>query len=260
MNCNTPTDICFSFAGFQARGGITDVHTDGWGIVFFEGKGVRQFLDSQASAQSPIAELVRNYPIKSENVIAHIRKATQGKIALENTHPFQRALWGYYWIFAHNGNLPNFSPNLNEGEQPVGETDSEKVFCLILNGLRSRFGNTYPGAEEVFNAIKELILPFATQGALNFLLSNGDFLIAHSSTKLSYIIRKAPFSVASLKDQNMIIDFSSVTTDDDQVAVIATEPLTENEVWKPITPGTLVLFEKGLLKLSTETIPGPVKK
>lgn len=77
MNCNTPTDICFSFTGFQKRGGGTDVHADGWGIAFFEGKGVRLFLDPQPSAQSSIAELVRNYPIHSLNVIAHIRKATQ---------------------------------------------------------------------------------------------------------------------------------------------------------------------------------------
>jgi glutamine amidotransferase len=41
MNCNIPTDICFSFTGFQKRGGDTDVHADGWGIAFFEGKGVR---------------------------------------------------------------------------------------------------------------------------------------------------------------------------------------------------------------------------
>jgi predicted glutamine amidotransferase len=36
MNCNVPTDICFSFAGFQARGGATDVHADGWGIAFLK--------------------------------------------------------------------------------------------------------------------------------------------------------------------------------------------------------------------------------
>lgn len=36
MNCNTPTDIHFSFAGFRQRGGQTDIHTDGFGIVFFE--------------------------------------------------------------------------------------------------------------------------------------------------------------------------------------------------------------------------------
>ena len=35
MNCNVPTDICFSFTGFQKRGGETDVHTDGLGVAFF---------------------------------------------------------------------------------------------------------------------------------------------------------------------------------------------------------------------------------
>ncbi|HEX5675659.1 MAG TPA: class II glutamine amidotransferase, partial [Azonexus sp.] len=78
MNCNVPTDICFSFTGFQARGGATDVHSDGWGIAFFEGRGTRVFLDPKPSCTSPVAELVRQYPIRSKNVIAHIRKATQG--------------------------------------------------------------------------------------------------------------------------------------------------------------------------------------
>ena len=36
MNCNTPTDINFSFTGFSQRGGCTDHHSDGWGIAFFE--------------------------------------------------------------------------------------------------------------------------------------------------------------------------------------------------------------------------------
>ena len=36
MNCNTPTDIGFSFAGFRRRGGMTDSHEDGFGIAFFE--------------------------------------------------------------------------------------------------------------------------------------------------------------------------------------------------------------------------------
>ena len=45
MNCNVPTDICFSFEGFCARGGATADHADGWGIAFFEGAGVRHFVD-----------------------------------------------------------------------------------------------------------------------------------------------------------------------------------------------------------------------
>ena len=45
MNCNVPTDIVFSFTGFALRGGRTDTHHDGWGIAFFEGAGVRLFVD-----------------------------------------------------------------------------------------------------------------------------------------------------------------------------------------------------------------------
>ena len=75
MNCNVPTDIAFSFEGFRMRGGLTDRHTDGFGIGFFEGKGLRLFLDDKPCAHSPVADLVNSYRIKSTNVVAHIRKA-----------------------------------------------------------------------------------------------------------------------------------------------------------------------------------------
>src|SRR5688572_14570632 len=144
MNCNVPTDICFSFAGFHRRGGSTDHHADGWGIAFFEGRGCRVFLDSKAAVESPIAGLVRGYPIHSINVIAHIRKATRGAVALENTHPFLRELWGRYWIFAHNGTLEKFSARLRGHYQPVGSTDSEAAFCYLLEKLRQAFPERQP--------------------------------------------------------------------------------------------------------------------
>ena len=141
MNCNVPTDIVFSFTGFAHRGGRTDTHHDGWGIAFFEGAGVRHFVDHQAAIASPIAELIKHYPIKSLNVIAHIRKATQGQVALENCHPFVRELWGRYWVFAHNGDLKDFDPVLDGPFRPVGNTDSERAFCFLLQQLRERFGD-----------------------------------------------------------------------------------------------------------------------
>jgi predicted glutamine amidotransferase len=144
MNCNVPTDIVFSFTGFAMRGGQTDTHHDGWGIAFFEGAGVRHFVDHQAAINSPIAELIKRYPIKSKNVIAHIRKATQGVVTLENCHPFVRELWGRYWVFAHNGDLKEFDPVLDGAFRPVGTTDSEQAFCLIMQELRERFGDTRP--------------------------------------------------------------------------------------------------------------------
>lgn len=113
MNCATPTDVTFSFTGFAARGGVTDHHADGFGVAFFEDKACRLFIDNQSAGTSPVAELVKRYPIKSKNVISHIRKATQGTVRLENCHPFMRELWGRHWIFAHNGDLKDFSPFLS---------------------------------------------------------------------------------------------------------------------------------------------------
>jgi len=246
MNCNVPTDICFSFEGFRARGGKTDEHVDGWGIAFFEGPGCRVFLDDKASANSTVADLVRHYPIHSTNVIAHIRKASHGVVALENTHPFQRELWGRYWIFAHNGELKDFEPSLSAGYRPVGETDSERAFCLILEHLKTRFpGDQMPAAKELQSALAEVSKIIAGHGIFNFLLSNGEHLFARCSTDLHYIVRQAPFAEAHLVDEDISIDFSDVTTPTDRVAVIATQPLTDNETWTRIPAGELVVFVDG---------------
>ncbi|MFN9175965.1 MAG: class II glutamine amidotransferase [Synechocystis sp.] len=156
MNCNVPTDICFSFEGFCARGGKTGEHRDGWGIAFFEDLACRLFLDDNPSILSPIANFIKHYPIKSKNVIAHIRKATQGDIGLENCHPFQRELWGQYWVFAHNGNLENFEPNLSSVYQPVGKTDSEKAFCYLLENLRQLFPNEKPDLSQFYAALQTI--------------------------------------------------------------------------------------------------------
>jgi len=109
MNCAKPTDFTFSFTGFARRGGDTDCHEDGWGLVFYEGRGVRAFHDPLPAAKSPIAELVANYPCKTLNMISHIRYATTGACLLENVHPFQREMWGIQFAFAHNGDVPSYA-------------------------------------------------------------------------------------------------------------------------------------------------------
>ncbi|MEI6221587.1 MAG: class II glutamine amidotransferase [bacterium] len=258
MNCNVPTDICFSFTGFCERGGRTGEHTDGWGIGFFEGKGCRIFLDTTASAESQIAAFVQSYPIKTLNAIAHIRKATIGSTALENTHPYTRELWGHNWLFAHNGNLKEFAPTFKGLYLPVGSTDSETAFCLIMENLRKKFRSTFPTTEELFNAIHSSTKKIAKHGIFNFLLGNENLLFAHCYNNLHYIIRQAPFAKAQLKDTDVTIDFSTVTTTKDRVALIATEPLTTNETWTKIPPGTLLLFQNGTLIKQSPTIQVPL--
>jgi len=244
MNCNVPTDVTFSFTGFAQRGGKTDHHTDGWGIAFFEDKGLRHFVDHLAAVDSPVAELIRRYPIKSRNVIAHIRKATQGMVSLQNCHPFVRELWGRYWVFAHNGDLKDFRPRLHSHFRPVGDTDSEHAFCWIMQELAKSHASV-PSVPELTLTLKELAARIAPHGTFNFLLSNGQALWAHASTHLHYIERRHPFGAAQLSDEDLQLDFSKETGVNDQVAVIVTSPLTTNETWTAFGKGELLVFEQG---------------
>lgn len=244
MNCNTPTDVTFSFTGFAQRAGHTGDHCDGWGIAFFEDKGVRLFVDHERAVDSPIAELIRRYPIKSRQVISHIRKATQGAVGLQNCHPFVRELWGRYWVFAHNGDLKDFRPRLHGSFRPVGSTDSEHAFCWIMQELAKSHA-TVPSIPELTLTLKELAARIRPHGTFNFLLSNGQALWAHASTNLYYIERRHPFGSAQLSDEDVLLDFSKETNEKDEVAVIVTSPLTTNEQWTAFGKGELLVFEQG---------------
>lgn len=242
MNCNTPTDITFSFEGFRRRAGLTDQHSDGFGIAFFEGKGVRIFRDNRPGASSPVADLVSLYRIKSYNVIAHIRKATRGEVSLENTHPFIREIWGENWVFAHNGTV-EISVCPNNHYQPIGDTDSERAFCCIASALKQRFP-TKPSEKEIFDAIVDITTDIAQKGVFNFILSNGHWMIARCATNLHYVCRRAPFGTA-LREDDVVIDFSKYTKDTDKVTIITTQPLTKNEQWTKMKNGGYAFFKGG---------------
>jgi predicted glutamine amidotransferase len=246
MSCNTVATINFSFTGFSARGGKTGEHADGWGIAFHEKTGCRVFIDDGRASDSPLADFVRSYPIKSKSVLAHIRKATQGSVTLSNCHPFQREWLGQYWVYCHNGDLKNFHPRLRGNYLPVGTTDSEKAFCWMLQELRTAFRGNRPASwQEIAPVLSELSRRIATHGTFNFLLSNGEALYAHCSTKLSWLTRKHPFVTARLIDCDMSMDLSEANAPGDHMVVVATEPLTSDETWTPFEPGELKVFVQG---------------
>lgn len=245
MSANVPTDICFSFTGLARRGGQTGPHKDGWGITFYEGRGFRTFKDPLPSANSRIAQLVQDYPIKSCAVVAHIRQANSGPVSLENTHPFTRELWGRYWTYAHNGQLTDL-PALADGRQrPVGQTDSEHAFCWLLNCLEQRYLAPPQDWPAMFTYVATLAAQLQQRGVFNMLLSDGEFVMAYCGTKLHWLTRRAPFGKATLLDEDVMIDFQQQTTPQDVVTIIATQPLTQDEVWHPMQPGEYGLFRYG---------------
>ena len=247
MSANTPTDICFSFSGLMQRGGNTGPHKDGWGIAFYEGAGVREFRDPCPGCNSEIARLVRNYPIKSTTVISHIRQANAGRVCLENTHPFSRELWGRNWSFAHNGQLKGIKKQPLKHYLPIGTTDSEYAFCWLMDALRERFPRPPKRTSTLYRFIHSKCQALKNLGVFNMLLADSKHLYCFCGTRLSWITRKAPFDRAELKDAELTVDFATVTTKNDIVSVIATEPLTSNEQWLPMRPGEIIVFQDGLM-------------
>lgn len=245
MSANVPTDICFSFSGLMQRGGVTGPHKDGWGIVFYNGKGYREFRDQNPSASSQVAELVKQYPIKSDIVISHIRQANSGKIALENTHPFSRELWGRHWSFAHNGQIKAVKKRPLNYFQPVGSTDSEYAFCWMLDQIRERFPVAPKSGKTLFHFIFELCQSLGELGVFNILMTDSKYLFSYCSTQLAWITRKAPFGEASLTDTELTVDFVNETSPQDIVTVISTRPLTDNERWNEMEKGELTVFQGG---------------
>jgi glutamine amidotransferase len=246
MNCNVPTDITFSFAGFRQRGGHTGPHQDGWGIAFYEGKGARLFHDVAPSTSSEIARLVESYPIKSMNVISHIRRRTRSRVCIENTHPFQRELWGRTWVFAHNGYLSGIKRKRLRFYRPVGTTDSEHAFCYMLDEIRRRFREP-PRPTQLRHLIASLADEIAAHGRFNFLMCDSRHLYAYCTNALCWIQRRAPFTRAALVDADLEVDFSEHTTPHDKVVVVATRPLTRDETWTMCRPAELCVFGNGEL-------------
>lgn len=244
MSANVPTDIRFSFAGLARRGGETGPHRDGWGIAFYEDRGCRSFHDPEPSARSDLARLLAAYPIKSRVVIAHVRRANRGCVALENTHPFQRELWGRPWTFAHNGQLKGVKRLPLDRFRPIGTTDSEHAFCWIMDELARRW-KRLPATDRLDAVLPRLFSRLGELGVFNALMSDGRTLYAHCGKRLSVVTRRAPFGRATLVDDDLQVDFSAETTPNDVVTVVATRPLTRDEAWRDLAVGETLILRDG---------------
>jgi glutamine amidotransferase len=165
-------------------------------------------------------------------------------VALENTHPFVRELWGRSWVFAHNGELKGIKQRKLKHYRAIGTTDSEHAFCWMLDQVRERFSSP-PKPRQLWRHIEKLGEDLGRLGIFNFLLSDGRYLYTRCHTDLAWITRRAPFGAAQLADVDFDIDFSKETTLKDVVTVVATRPLTTNETWNIMSSGEFTVFDDG---------------
>ena len=248
LSCNKPVSVKFTWRGFLKRG---RKHRDGWGIAFYpDGRSACIIKEPKPSVASPMASFLKSTDlVRSKVVISHVRKASKGSITYSNTHPFVRELFGREWVFAHNGTLRGQLPEPRFYE-PVGETDSERAFCVIMDRLRELGKDA--NHDEIRRVIEATAKEFSELGGFNFLMSDGERLYAFWSghTSLYYLVRVPPHQeIARLKDEDFEIDLSELKGPDEMAVLVATTPLTD-EHWTHFPRRKLLVFKNGLLELS----------
>lgn len=217
MSASHPLAASETLARLRLRGGLEADNPDGWGIAWLEGSAFRLAKEPLPAHESAHFEQLAG-KIRAPLIIAHVRKARHPPVnTLDNTHPFLSECCGREWAFAHNGLVPDIVGMERENRhavcRPAGETDSEYAFCHLLSHLAREF-DAHPAN--------------ASLGKFNFLLSDGERLIAYGHDRLHHLER-------------------------DGHVLVATEPLTGEAEWQPFGTGELRIYRAGQLagRLST---------
>ena len=142
---------------------------------------------------------------------------------------------------------------------PIGETDSEKAFCHILNSLESarvELGIPILETNRIADYISRISLELRELGPFNFILSNGAEVFAHGHirTQKNGELRDPGLYVLSrnctyAKDMESISGLSFSYKDSElqqNVILVASVPLT-NEPWVPLAKGEIVQIKDGVI-------------
>ncbi len=270
MSSGRATNVNFSFAEFSRRGASTARNPDGWGVAYFDGPDVRLVREPQPTDDSACVRFLMDNALDSRLVISHVRRATQGRRSLPNTQPFARELGGRMHVFSHNGDLDGIGETPLDGcHRPIGDTDSEHAFCVLLGELAQawRRGSGTPSFDERFDIVCAFAERLRPLGPANFIYSDGDALFVHAHRRtqpggksprppgvhLLHRVCQEP----TCPDLGPGLDIEHPMQ---RVVLFASVPLTD-EGWVPLEEGEVVAARDGrLLRSSAGREPASLRK
>jgi glutamine amidotransferase len=238
---------------------------DGWGIALYpDVKAVQVIKEALPGASSKLSEFLSTYEhLCSKIFIAHVRKASRGVVSYSNSHPFSREVGGRDYAFAHNGAIRSIRRFSLGRHKPVGDTDSEHIFCHILNFIEQR--NICGWAEDdLFEFWKFLIgiNRWSTKdkpNKLNILLTDGETLIAYTDvygmgTLYRLILRVHGEVLARRKKLSACSQI--MENNEESIGIVATRPVSGDKLWISMEPGELCAIRNGVQVFSTGKAAG----
>nr|WP_281435928.1 class II glutamine amidotransferase [Oricola nitratireducens] len=254
MRANEPTRVECSLVLAQ-NALMQQSQMDAEGIVHGHGWGVADYRDTVPLVEKQTwaayhGEHFRKTAARvyAHTVVAHVRHATVGAQAIENTHPFNHGRW----IFAHNGSIQNF-PQVRdlmiEHIDPVlrndikGETDSEHIFYYLLT-LHLRHPDR-PLNETVGRGLRR-VMQWSDQvdpsepAALNIVLTDGERLVgSRRGRTLWHLVRNEIVTCGICGRKHVRHDVG----DNYRAIEIASEPIS-GENWQPFAEGVVYSIDE----------------
>jgi len=268
MSSRTPSTVNYSLHEFSRHGGLIHDNKSGWGIAYFSDQDAFIIREPLPASDSPWVDFVASQHLESRYVIAHVRRASRGEPALRNTHPFRRALGGRTHVFAHNGNLlgiHEIAAVRNLKRQPVGETDSELAFCLLLQRLDAVWDqpDVIPPLEARMDLFTNFCSEMTALGPANFLYADSDTLFVHGDRRVyeengGFSEPRAPGLSMRHRDScaqrpKWACDGLTVRHQDKRAVVFASVPLEEHG-WEALPEGTAIASQNGVEMLRRSTL------
>jgi predicted glutamine amidotransferase len=256
LSSQLPTRTTFSLRTFASHGAPGAVAVDGWGVAFYDGADVRLYKEPEPAGDSAWLKFVEGRRLASRLLLSHIRHATAGGISFANTQPFVRELGGRRHVFAHNGQLDGIANCYDAASlrfHPVGATDSELAFCLLLERLAPLWRlTTVPALAERINVVARFAAEMREFGPANFLYGDSDALFAHGHRRMHADGTVAPPGLWLLQRQCAVdadgLTQSGVTveagSDGQNIVLLASVPLSD-ESWRPVAEGEVIVVKDG---------------
>lgn len=242
--------------------GLSQKHPDGWGVAYYLENTPHLIKSTDCAMDDQLFQKVSGV-VSSQTVIAHIRKATQGKHSILNSHPFQYGKW----VFAHNGNIKNFNLkkkkliSLVDPELArfiLGTTDSEVIFFILLSELKKIHSLSDPIIDNqilidaVQNTLDKIIKisgkpthrndPDPSENYFTFILSSGPMMVAFNGGQdLFFCTYKTNCpEKESCAFYNHSCENKPAKDNKINHLIFSSEKITGVNIWNPVAAGELI--------------------
>lgn len=265
VGAGTPLCVSIRFRDAQGRGTYRE---EGWGVAALQGGAALTLKAPTPRPDAPTARmLAEGRALRGEGALAYIRRWTHSA-SLANCHPFVRELGGREWAFAHNGSVPGLRRELPTPPgrfRPVGGTDSEHAFCVLLDALEVQAAGPGPAdpaawAQRLLQVLHPVSARIARHGMFNYLLLGERCLVAFSSGEYGlYLLalESAP-RVLVLEDEDWRIEVEPDAPACPCV-LVASNPMTPGD-WRRLGAGELIVIADGRTLAAHAPAPPPARR